>query len=499
MNRLGIFCFFNKEGKVNEYVKVLLNEMVRYFSKLYIVCNGKVSDEGRETLKKYSEFIYERDNVGFDAGAYKYAFTKLITEEDLKNYDAVLIFNDTFYGPFKPINYIFEEMESRNCDIWGLTAYNKFESKNRPYHIQSFFVEFMQSVISSGSFIDFWKGLDINFNDFFDCVNNYEMKMTSYFEAHGYSVDSFITNNIEGSMYLEYPYEIFVENNCPIIKKKCFTIIKNYPRYAVLDLLKLLEYVSNKYGECDWMYDDILRTYDIIKLKNSMQLNIVCTEISDYSENNISIYCSDENDLCKFENLGFTDIYSEEKSFIDRIELDDDIALVFSPLENKAVTKEMKDIIFDSIVKNKKYVADLCKKFNEHAYIGCILPRAIAYDCFNVFENEYISYGCFWIRKNILKAILKSGKKLSEIVLMRGNMLALEVQKYGGYTYTAESITSLNTNNAVNERMWREMLFHLRENFEFTMLEEIIEKLHADKLHRRRIKNIIKHKFYRMD
>ena len=62
IRRLGIFCFFDKEGIVDSYIDYLLEDLKKNLSRLIIVINGYVNCEGREIFEKYTQDIIIRNN-----------------------------------------------------------------------------------------------------------------------------------------------------------------------------------------------------------------------------------------------------------------------------------------------------------------------------------------------------------------------------------------------------------------------------------------------------
>ena len=166
--RLGIFIFYDREGIVDSYVGYLLQGMKKSLDRLVVVCNGELLPESYNKFKKYSSEILIRKNVGLDVGAYQEAM-RHIGWENLNNYDELIIFNHTIMGPVYPFEEMFAEMDKRDVDFWGITKYGK-ESFDpfgyNPYgyipeHIQSHFMAFRKSLISSEDFKKFWKEMPI--------------------------------------------------------------------------------------------------------------------------------------------------------------------------------------------------------------------------------------------------------------------------------------------------------------------------------------------------
>ena len=137
MAKLCIFSFYNKDGYVAGYVYYLLKELKTVVDRIIFVANGFLSDEGKNNILEFTNEILVRKNLGFDAGAYKYALVNYL-KEDLTDIDELVFCNDTFWGPFTPMSSLFNFMHSKTMDFWGLC----FVKNNYANHLPSFFLVF---------------------------------------------------------------------------------------------------------------------------------------------------------------------------------------------------------------------------------------------------------------------------------------------------------------------------------------------------------------------
>ena len=71
MKRLGIFVFYDKNGIVGKYVEYLLTEIKSVVDDLYIVSNGILTSISKEIFLINTNNLIERENRGFDGGAYR--------------------------------------------------------------------------------------------------------------------------------------------------------------------------------------------------------------------------------------------------------------------------------------------------------------------------------------------------------------------------------------------------------------------------------------------
>ena len=77
MKRLMIYFFYDKDGIVDDYVPYFLEKFKPYCEEICTVVNGTVTDDSRKKLEKYSNIVLERENTGFDSGAYKHGIKAL--------------------------------------------------------------------------------------------------------------------------------------------------------------------------------------------------------------------------------------------------------------------------------------------------------------------------------------------------------------------------------------------------------------------------------------
>ena len=110
--RICLFSLYHPKGKVAGYVLHLLAELATVSERIIFISNGPLDVQGRKAVGRYTEEIIERQNTGFDGGAYKEVLLSYL-HRDLSDYDELILCNDTFWGPFLPLKTIFEEMEVR--------------------------------------------------------------------------------------------------------------------------------------------------------------------------------------------------------------------------------------------------------------------------------------------------------------------------------------------------------------------------------------------------
>lgn len=242
MKRLGIFVFYDASGIVDEYVEYLLKSMQNIIKKLVIIINGEVKDVYYNKLKKYSQDIFIRKNYGYDAGAYKDVFTQFLPREEQVQWDEVVLFNDTFYGPLYPWEGIFDYMEAENIDFWGLARHPEGILEGYPItqHIQSYFLVCRKSLLESEWWIKFWQSLSHPV-DITDAILSFEVNFSEYFSRAGFKSKA-LTDEWEveytGNPSLRYYFELIKYIKFPVIKRKVFSLINFMQNKLVINYIR---------------------------------------------------------------------------------------------------------------------------------------------------------------------------------------------------------------------------------------------------------------------
>lgn len=184
LKRLAIFFFFDKDGIADDYVDYFLNQLRPFLQELCIVVNGKLDTKSHNKLSKIADKILYKENEGLDAYAYKYAI-EYYGYKKLASFDEVLCTNFTFFGPFWPMNTMFEKMENIKCDWWSLYKC----SMKKPYveweHLPSFFIVYKKSLLNTSDFKEYWDTLP-KINTYNDSVMFHEQRQTPYFDKRGF-------------------------------------------------------------------------------------------------------------------------------------------------------------------------------------------------------------------------------------------------------------------------------------------------------------------------
>lgn len=288
VRRYGIFVFFDKEGIVDDYVIFFLKELKKSLDRLLIICNGNMKKKGKKILLELSDEYLERKNEGYDVTAYKLGL-QLHGFNFLADYDEVVICNATVFGPFYPFCDMFNVMNERDVDFWGISSFSgttfdpfgTIEYGYIPKHIQSYFMVFRRSLHQSPIFWDFFDRLP-QIKNYFEAIGYYEAVFTKKMEEAGFRYSTYLeASELDGYTYdilRDFPLYLIQEKRCPVLKRRSFfhEYRDSLERSAGEAIEGVLEYIAEhtKY-DVDMIWANLLRLQNIADLKKRMHLNYI--------------------------------------------------------------------------------------------------------------------------------------------------------------------------------------------------------------------------------
>ena len=232
-SRIALYVFFDRDGIVEDYVVYQLQQLQTVTDKIVTICQGYVRDDNKERLEEVSNQVIYRDNKGYDAGAWKDAILNHVGWGEISKYDDLLLMNDSCFGPIYPFSEMFDDMDSKDLDFWGVTehgklkdAYGLTEDGIFHAHIQSYFICIDKKMHTSEVFREYWQSLKAT-NSFEESVTYFEVGFTHYFEKIGFSWDVYTDTKqyINDGLKNHNPtafwmHKLLIEQRNPLIKKK---------------------------------------------------------------------------------------------------------------------------------------------------------------------------------------------------------------------------------------------------------------------------------------
>lgn len=149
--RVCIFSHYDKHGKIDPQVLNYLAELKKLNFKVIVVSTSDDLDAASiQNSKKCCEFLFLKDNFGYDFGSWKSGLDYL--NLDYSKIEILLLANDSVYGPLSSLEPVFKKMQDQSYDLFGIT-----DSLQLRYHIQSYFMAFSGAALNSSTFEHYWE------------------------------------------------------------------------------------------------------------------------------------------------------------------------------------------------------------------------------------------------------------------------------------------------------------------------------------------------------
>lgn len=434
MKRLGIYLTYDKQNIVDAYIGYMLKELKTCLDYLVVVCNETEIVRGREILEQYADQIFLRENVGFDAGGFKDALCTYLGWEKVFSYDELVLVNDSFFGPFRPMKDIFSKMQNEKVDFWGLIKHGgvtDFKEYHLAEHIQSFFFCVRGRMLHSELFRSYWERMPY-YKTLDEVVKQHETKFTKYFFSNGFTYTTLADTECNDSSnlknnYVQYamlPYELIKKRNFPFLKKQQIPYNSLYIQTQENQHLAM-EYID-KHTDYDinLIWENIIRTLNVSDLQKKLNLQYIVSEeftyqtskskimiavfikysasfdyVLDYLEDlkdfcAITIFSYDKNLLDKYQAYGFNCrlISSLEElpnifEFLGCYEYvcvihDTDVT---SDIDPSCMGKSYLYNKWENLLKNKNHVNGIIHYFDTEKKLGFLAPPKPIFASF--FEN----------------------------------------------------------------------------------------------------------------
>lgn len=345
--RLGIFFFYDAQGHADRYVSTLLDGFKPHFDELAIVVNGLIDEPSEAMLRTYADKFIVRENKGFDVWAYKTAMDSYGWKA-LEKFDEIVLFNATIMGPVYPFKEMFDEMNSRDLDFWGITKFHKVDGDPfgyspygyLPEHIQSHFHAYRKSFHTSESFRNYWDHLPA-INSYFESVGLHESVFTKRFADLGFKWSVYVdTSDLEGYSYGPITYaarRLVEEKRCPIFKRRSF--FHDYSDVTTQSVgnpaIELYEYLRDHTDyDTDLIWENALRTMNMADLMRNLHLRYILPQSS------TDAVIPSQRRIALLLHLYYMDLLDQTLAYARSMPEGSDIFLAVGSEENKRIVEE---------------------------------------------------------------------------------------------------------------------------------------------------------------
>ena len=272
--RIAVFASYDPEGKINDAVISYLQALQSVVDGIVFVTDNFILPTEIDKIKNLVVYAQCSRHNEYDFGSYKRGVKWLEKTGLINKIEELVLCNDSCYAPIYPFKPMFEEMDRRQCDFWGICANDEFQ-----YHIQSYFWVLKKSAFQSTVFKRYINSIKHQ-DDITAIIKNYEVTLADRFMREGLVVDSYIPNYFNSGVYPYYVHNLtlcpvwLIKQGCPLIKKKAlldesFNLDSVYNTIQYLkehhnELLEKVAYVDigNPNEEYDYRFSIIMPVYN---------------------------------------------------------------------------------------------------------------------------------------------------------------------------------------------------------------------------------------------
>jgi len=245
IRRICLFAGYDPDGIVDDCVVAFVRELSR-FADVYYLADCAMQEGELDKLRPYTAGRWAYRHGAYDFGSWSALARDHVGWDAIRQYDELVQVNDSSYL-LRGLDAIFEKMDARPCDWWGMQATkglartrenpaNQFtqpipltEVKSRlvdsyendylyDFHIGSYFVVYRNAVLQDEGFRRQLDAVHVQKSKL-RIIQKYEIGFTHYLIGRQYAFDTFI-----GELYPFHPvytvrYFDLVREGYPFLKR----------------------------------------------------------------------------------------------------------------------------------------------------------------------------------------------------------------------------------------------------------------------------------------
>lgn len=246
MKRLAIFAGYDRDSIIDDYVIYYLKELKKV-ADIIFVCDTEFSNNELSKIDELTIFQICKKHNGYDFGSYKRGYLWAKEQGILESYDSLIFCNDSVYGPFRPFQEIFDEMEAKeNTDFWGIFYHEQdgtAPGKEDKRYMQSYFCVYKKHVFTSNAFNSFILEIQ-QLNPKRDYIIRYEIGLTQTLLGSGFTPNALFSS--EKNKPCSQDFAALIDAGFPFLKRCLFDYRSNLLFW--INLKDYNEIISEKYN-----------------------------------------------------------------------------------------------------------------------------------------------------------------------------------------------------------------------------------------------------------
>lgn len=276
MKYLTIFSSFDPKHEIDTYIIHYLEELKKV-SDIIFSSDCTYNEKELQKIAPLCIDVIHKKHGEYDFGSYKKGYIRASDLGILKNYDYLILANDSCYGPFSSLKDTVLTMENENHDFWGFTK----NTIDIVPHIQSYFVALKAKVFLSEVFENFITTIEQQ-ETTRQIVHIYEHGLTKKLSAAGFSYDS-VFKEPDPKKFDNDPVKYWdsnIKKGYPFLKRQIFTR-NRYKLENTLDYSKVIPEIFPEYNT--ELIRENLKKYTI--KKQDSKVNTDSRDTTDSKEN----------------------------------------------------------------------------------------------------------------------------------------------------------------------------------------------------------------------
>ncbi len=275
-DKICIFVSYPKDGRISESLNRYLLDLQLLGYSIIFIANKDVVLEDIEKIKSICVRIIIRENYGKDFGAYKHGILKY--KNQILNSKSLLIANDSVIH-IKSLKPMFDVMNAKNLDFWGVSESYYGPAVYQDPHICSYFLVINQKILKSGIFWNFWQRYKPNYSRV-QVIKNGEIAFSSTIKKHSFDMDAYINvssmsqflqknkSNLEDFIHLQSEHS-FVKHNLKSIFSLLYSTNHNAHFTKLMLLLGLPLLKKDVFSRCKYYAEELLDILNKLNIKNA--------------------------------------------------------------------------------------------------------------------------------------------------------------------------------------------------------------------------------------